>query len=215
MHFLPEELDNYVDLHSGSEDSILRELRRETHQKVLNPRMLSGEYQGKLLSFLSKLIRPELILEIGTYTGYSALCLASGMDSAGELHTIDVNPELEWIRKKYFDQSPYSGQLHLHHGEALDLIPSLNLSEIDLLFIDADKSNYLKYYELCLPLMREGGLILIDNVLWSGKVLQEAEVGDTDTLVLQALNDRVQTDERVDRVMLPVRDGLLMVRKRS
>ncbi len=214
MDFLPGNINDYVDSHSGIEDSLLEELRRETHQKVLNPRMLSGSYQGRFLSMISKLVQPELILEIGTYTGYSALCMAEGMKESGILHTIDINEELNWIRQKYIDKSAFKGHIFCHDGDAIEIIPKLGIKEIDLLFIDADKSNYINYYNLCLPLMKAGGLILVDNVLWSGKVLEEVAPSDIDTKVLKELNDIIQDDPRVDKLMLPIRDGLFLIRKK-
>jgi len=213
MNFIPEPIDDYVNSHSGNEPELLADLRRETHLKVLNPRMLSGIYQGRVLSLISKLIQPELILEIGTYTAYSALCLAEGLKSNGTLHTIDINDELRWIREKYINQSDAQERIKCHEGDALTIVPDLNLKDIDLVFIDADKSNYIEYYNLCLPAMKPGGLILIDNVLWSGKVLEVADENDADTITLQNLNDLIQADESVEKVMIPVRDGLYLVRK--
>jgi len=213
MNFIPEPIDDYVNSHSGNEPELLADLRRETHLKVLNPRMLSGIYQGRVLSLISKLIQPELILEIGTYTAYSALCLAEGLKSNGTLHTIDINDELRWIREKYINQSDAQERIKCHEGDALTIVPDLNLKDIDLVFIDADKSNYIEYYNLCLPAMKPGGLILIDNVLWSGKVLEVADENDADTITLQKLNDLIQADESVEKVMIPVRDGLYLVRK--
>lgn len=214
MDFLPDDIDDYVEAHSGQESELLAQLRRETHQKILIPRMLSGAYQGRLLSFISHLLNPKTILEVGTYTAYSAICLAEGMQENGELHTLDINEEIDWIRKKYIDASGNRDRIKCHYGNAVEIIPQLGLKDIDLVFIDADKHNYPKYYELCLPLMRKGGVILIDNVLWSGKVLEEADENDADTKALQYLNDLIQNDDRVEKVMLPVRDGLYLVKKK-
>lgn len=215
MDFLPENIQQYALVHSDAEPSLLAELRRETHQKVLNPRMLSGHYQGRLLSMLSQLIRPHCILEIGTYTGYSALCMAEGLAEEGVLHTIDINEELDWLHDRYFMRAGMQHKIISHYGDATELIPNLGLKNVDLVFIDADKENYSAYYDLCLPLMRPGGLILIDNVLWSGKVLQPALPGDTETSTLQELNARITRDPRVDKLLLPIRDGLYVLRVRE
>ena len=173
--------------------------------------MLSGPYQGRLLAMLSKLINPKTILEIGTYTGYSALCLAEGLAPDGILHTIDHNEELSSIQQKYFDKSDYKNQIKTHIGDALDIISKLNL-KFDLVFIDADKANYPNYFKAIVPKMNSGGLILSDNVLWSGKVLQKADVKDVDTQALQVYNKLVNEDSRVESVLLPVRDGLTLTR---
>lgn len=214
MDFLPDDIDQYTEQHSGQEPEILAQLRRETHQKVLVPRMLSGPYQGRLLSMISKIMQPSLILEIGTYTAYSAICLAEGLAPGGRIHTIDINDELDWIREKYISAAGLENSINCVSGDALQRIPELGLSDIDLLFIDADKHNYPAYYEMCLPFMRSGGIILLDNVLWSGKVLEEAAPDDKDTKALQILNDKIQEDDRVEKVMLPIRDGLYIVRKK-
>ena len=213
MHFLSDELDDYLVLHSQNEPDLLQQLNRETNQKILQPRMLSGHYQGRVLSMISKLINPKYILEIGTYTGYSALCLAEGLQSNGELHTIDINEELVDFQKKYFDLSPYSNQIHQHLGDALDIIPKLNKT-FDLVFIDADKENYCKYFEIIMNKLKSGGIILSDNVLWSGKVLETTfKKDDTSTPSLIAYNKLLKNDSRVETVILPVRDGLTISRK--
>jgi caffeoyl-CoA O-methyltransferase len=211
MDFISEPLQNYIAQHSQDEPKLLQDLNRETWQKVMNPRMLSGPYQGRLLAMLSKLINPKTILEIGTYTGYSALCLAEGLAPDGILHTIDHNEELSSIQQKYFDKSDYKNQIKTHIGDALDIISKLNL-KFDLVFIDADKANYPNYFKAIVPKMNSGGLILSDNVLWSGKVLQKADVKDVDTQALQVYNKLVNEDSRVESVLLPVRDGLTLTR---
>ncbi|MFC5046818.1 O-methyltransferase [Aquimarina hainanensis] len=211
MHFIPEDLDDYVVHHTESEPELLRQLNRETYQKVLQPRMLSGHYQGRVLSILSKLIRPENILEIGTYTGYSALCLAEGMQSKGELHTIDINEELQDFQRKYFDLSPFGQQIHQHVGNALDIIPTIDIS-FDLVFIDADKPNYPNYFDLIIDKMKKGGVILSDNVLWSGKVTKPLKKEDESTAALLTYNKLLKEDPRVETVLLPIRDGLTISR---
>ncbi len=211
MNFLPQSIDQYAEEHSQAEPQLLAELNRETHQKVLQPRMLSGHFQGRVLSMLSKLIRPKHILEIGTYTGYSALCLMEGIQENGSLHTIDKNEELYDLQRKYFDKSGYGEQMYQHVGKALEIIPQLE-EKFDLVFIDADKRNYLNYFEIILPKMNKGGIILSDNVLWSGKVVEELKTGDKDTEVLLAYNKKLATDDRVETVLLPIRDGLTVTR---
>lgn len=211
MHFLPEELDNYVVKHSQAEPKILQELGRETWQKVLNPRMLSGAFQGRVLSMISKLIQPKSILEIGTYTGYSALCLAEGLSKEGKLYTIDKNEELEELQYKYFQKSDYKDQITQYVGNAIDIIPTIN-SKFDLVFIDADKSNYVNYFHLIIEKMNKGGVILSDNVLWSGKVVEELDPKDTDTKVLLEYNRLLNEDSRLETVLLPIRDGLTISR---
>ena len=213
MHFLPNEIEEYVGQHTEKESELLYELDRVTHLKVLQPRMLSGHFQGRLLSLLSHLIQPKRILEIGTYTGYSALCLAEGLQKDGELITIDVNYELEELIRTYIEKSPYSTQIQLLIGDAMDVIPSLD-GEFDIVFIDADKSNYLNYYQLVLPKVKQNGLIIADNVLWSGKVIDGENNHDIDTQTLIEFNQFVQADDRVQNVLLPVRDGLMVVRKK-
>lgn len=213
MHFIPEELDNYVVNHSGDEPELLQQLTRETFQKILQPRMLSGHYQGRILSMISKLVNPENILEIGTYTGYSALCLAEGMRVNGQLHTIDINEELVDFQRKYFDKSDYGNQIFQHLGNALEIIPKLNIT-FDLVFIDADKENYSNYFNLIIDKLNQGGIILSDNVLWSGKVLDtEFKKDDSSTPELIAYNKLLKDDKRVETVLLPIRDGLTISRK--
>ncbi len=211
MHFLPEKIDNYVVNHSQQEPELLQQLSKETWQKVLNPRMLSGAFQGRVLSMISKLINPKNILEIGTYTGYSALCLAEGMQLDGKLITIDKNEELEDLQVKYFQKSDYKNQIQQHIGNAIEIIPTLN-EKLDLVFIDADKSNYVNYFNLIINKINKGGIILSDNVLWSGKVVEEFNDKDIDTKVLLEYNKLLNEDHRLETVLLPIRDGLTISR---
>lgn len=207
MHFLPESLEAYIENHSEAEPELLRELTRETHLKVLMPRMITGHYQGRVLSLISRLSRTANILEIGTYTGYSALCLAEGLSPGGKLHTIDKNDELRAMQRRYFDRSPYRDQIIQHTGMALEILPGLK-GPFDLVFIDADKTEYPQYFEAVLPKVRKGGLILLDNVLWSGKVLDPPDPRDQATAILKDFNKALQADPRVRTVVLPIRDGL-------
>ncbi|MDC8006084.1 O-methyltransferase [Aureisphaera galaxeae] len=214
MHFLPENIDNYAVAHSQREPELLQQLSRETWQKVLAPRMLSGHFQGRVLSMISKLIRPKSILEIGTYTGYSALCLAEGMAKEGILHTIDINEELYDFQRKYFDLSDHGDRIVQHLGNALEIIPALDVS-FDLVFIDADKRNYLNYLELLLPKLSSGAVILSDNVLWSGKVVEKVAEDDIDTQVLIKYNKALNEHPGLETVLLPIRDGLTVTRVRE
>ena len=211
MHFISQELEDYIENHSQKEPELLAALNKETYQKILLPRMLSGHFQGRVLSMLSKLIRPKNILEIGTYTGYSALCLCEGMQENGILHTIDIKEELVDFQRKYFDKSPWGNQIIQHLGEAVDIIPTLDV-RFDLVFIDADKENYLNYFELIVPKMNKGGIILSDNVLWSGKVLEPLQPNDSSTKILLEYNELLKNDSRIETVLLPIRDGLTVSR---
>ena len=211
MHFISEQLEDYVADHSANEPEILQQLNKETHQKILQPRMLSGHFQGRVLSMLSKIINPKHILELGTYTGYATLCLAEGMQENGTVDTIDINEELEEIQEKYFNLSDYKGQIIQHIGDATEIIPTLN-KKFDLVFIDADKENYINYWNLIVPMMNKGGIILSDNVLWSGKVLEEVKKNDKSTPILLEYNKLVNEDPRVETVLLPIRDGLTVSR---
>jgi len=211
MHFISQELEDYIEQHSEKEPQLLAALNKETYQKILLPRMLSGHFQGRVLSMLSKLIRPVNILEIGTYTGYSALCLCEGMQENGQLHTIDIKEELIDFQRKHFDKSPWGKQITQHLGEAVDIIPTLDM-KFDLVFIDADKENYINYFELIVPKMNKGGIILSDNVLWSGKVLEPLNPKDTSTKILLEYNKLLKEDPRVETVLLPIRDGLTVSR---
>ncbi|MGB2127940.1 MAG: O-methyltransferase [Flavicella sp.] len=211
MHFLPEKIDDYVVAHSQQEPELLQELNRETWQKVLNPRMLSGGFQGRLLAMISKLIQPKNILEIGTYTGYSALAMAEGMQEGGVLHTIDRNEELHDLQRRFFDKSPYGESIKQYTGNALDIIPQID-STFDLVFIDADKANYSNYFEQIIGKMNKGGVILSDNVLWSGKVVEPVQEKDIDTAALLVYNKMMNEDPRIETVLLPIRDGLTLSR---
>lgn len=213
MDFLPVAIEEYVQIHSDEESELLRKINRETHARVMMPRMLSGHVQGRILSMLSHMIRPEIILEIGTYTGYSALCMAEGLSSTGKLITVDINEELEDQVQGYFDESAYREQIDYRIGNAMELIPTID-EQLDLVFIDADKKNYFNYYNLVFDQVRTGGFIIADNVLWSGKVVQTEKKIDKDTQAILDFNRWVQEDDRVENVLFPVRDGLMVVRKK-
>ena len=212
MHFIPEKLDDYVVAHSENEPELLQQLTRETFQKILQPRMSSGPYQGRLLSMIAKLVNPKNILELGTFTGYSTLCLAEGMQASGELHTIDINEELYDFQRKYFDKSDYSKQIVQHLGNALEIIPTLD-KRFDLIFIDADKDNYVNYFNLIIDKLNLGGIILSDNVLWSGKVIETLDPKDKMTKAVLDYNTLLKEDKRVETVVLPIRDGLTISRR--
>ncbi|MBT5438162.1 MAG: O-methyltransferase [Flavobacteriales bacterium] len=212
MNFIEERVEEYSMLHTTKESELLNKIDRETHLEVLRPRMLSGHFQGRILSMLSKMISPNRILEIGTYTGYSALCLAEGLMEDGKLYTIDINEELEDRVRQYFLESNYNQQIDFVIGDALHLIPRLNESW-DVVFIDADKKNYTKYFNMVVASVKSGGYIIADNVLWSGKVVEKDHV-DEDTLALRVFNDTLSKDPRFEVILLPVRDGLLIARKK-
>ena len=212
MEFITTELQAYVSAHSCEASSLLAKIDRETHLEVLQPRMLSGHFQGRVLSMLSKLLCPHNILEIGTYTGYSALCLAEGLRPEGQLLTIDINEELETRVRGYFEASEFSTQIDYIIGNAAQIIPTLS-TNFDLIFIDADKQQYPLYYEQALEKLNPGGFILIDNVLWSGKVINDSHQ-DKDSVLLRELNLKISQDPRVEKVLLPVRDGLYLIRKK-
>ena len=207
MHFISEKLDNYVVKNSEDEPILLKALTIETYQKVLQPRMLSGHYQGRVLSVLSKLIRPKVVLEIGTFTGYSALCLAEGLSPQGVLHTIDINEELVDFQRSYFDKSDYGSQIFQHLGPAVDIIPTLD-TKFDLVFMDADKPNYINYFHQIIDKLNPGGVIISDNVLWSGKVIETLDPNDTSTQIVLDYNKLLKEDQRLETVLLPIRDGL-------
>lgn len=211
MHFLSDDLENYIAQHSQAEPELLAALNRETHLKMMQPRMLSGHFQGRVLSMLSKIIRPNQILEIGTYTGYATLCLAEGLAPNGQLHTIELNDELSIIQQKYFNLSPYKNQIKPYYGNAREIIPTLTQT-FDLVFIDADKESYTTYFDLILPKMNKGGIILSDNVLWSGKVVEPVKANDKSTQAIIAYNQKINEDPRVETVLLPIRDGLTVTR---
>ena len=211
MNFISDQLQQYIDDHSMEESDLLKALDRETHQKVLQPRMLSGLYQGRLLALLAKMIGPKKILEVGTYTGYATLCMAEGLTTGGSIDTIDHNEELADMQRRYFDQSPYGSQIVQHLGEAKNVLKTLT-GLYDLVFLDADKENYSHYFDLIIDKLETGGILLSDNVLWSGKVLEKAT--DEATSALQEYNHKINTDVRVETVVLPIRDGLTITRKR-
>ncbi|MEJ6583651.1 MAG: class I SAM-dependent methyltransferase [Crocinitomicaceae bacterium] len=213
MEFISEKIDDYVCAHSEKEPDLLHQLNRETHIKVLRPRMLSGHFQGRVLSMLSHMIQPKNVLEIGTYTGYSALCFAEGLAEGGKILTLDKNEELEDLVNEYIQKSEYKNAIDCRIGDAMEIIPTLQ-EEYDLVFIDADKSNYINYYNLVFDKVAKGGYIIIDNVLWSGKVVEEVESGDVDTRVLIDLNKLIHEDDRVQEVLFPIRDGLMIARKK-
>ncbi len=213
MHFLPKKLDDYVVAHSEEEPELLQQLTRETYQKILQPIMLSGPYQGRVLSIISKLIRPKTILELGTFTGYATLCLAEGLQKDGEIHTIYVNEELLDFQRKYFDKSDYGKQIHQHLGNAIDIIPTIDKT-FDLVFIDADKPNYINYFHLIIEKLNPGGIILSDNVLWHGKVIEPLDDKDISTKAILDYNTLLKTDDRIETVLLPIRDGLTISRKK-
>ncbi|WP_282164387.1 O-methyltransferase [Cellulophaga baltica] len=211
MHFLSPLLENYITDHSQSEPKVLQELTKETHLKVIQPRMITGHFQGRALSLLSKIINPKTILEIGTYTGYSAICLAEGLQKNGTLHTIDVNQELVEMQRTYFDKSGFGSQIIQHTGDALKLIPDMD-ETFDLIFIDAEKASYDHYFETVLKKTRPGSVILSDNVLWSGKVVEPLQPKDKVTKILLDYNKKLKEDPRVETVLLPIRDGLTLSR---
>lgn len=211
MHFLSSILEQYIADHSQSEPELLQRLTRETHLKVIQPRMITGHFQGRVLSLLSKIIAPKNILEIGTYTGYSAICLAEGLQKNGALHTIDINEELHTMQRRYFDESGYGSQIIQHTGDALEIIPQLDLI-FEMVFIDAEKVSYDHYYEAALKKCRPGSVILSDNVLWSGKVVEPLDPKDKATKILIDYNKKLRDDPRVETVLLPIRDGLTLSR---
>jgi len=211
MDFLPEDIQRYVGSHTSEESDLLKKINRETHAHVLRSRMLSGQVQGRFLSMISKMMKPKTILEIGTYTGYSAICLAEGLQPGGKLITIDINEELEDRVRNYLKESEYDSQIDFRIGDAGKIIPILT-ETFDLVFIDADKENYSLYYDLVIDKLPSGGVILADNVLWSGKVVQPNP--DKDTQAILEFNRKVQSDSRVEDLLLPLRDGVMMIRKR-
>lgn len=211
MEFIGENLQQYIGQHCSDESDLLKQLNRETQAKILRPRMLSGHVQGRALSMFSKMIQPTNILEIGTYTGYSALCLLEGLSEKGELHTIDINEELEDFTNSYFQKHPKGKQIKFHIGDAATIITKLKL-QFQLVFIDADKESYQNYYEMLVPLLPTGAYIISDNVLWSGKVLDPIKKGDSETKAIIDFNKYVQNDDRVENLLLGIRDGLLIAR---
>jgi caffeoyl-CoA O-methyltransferase len=213
MKFLPEEIEAYSESHTEDETLLLKSLNRETYANVLNPRMLSGHIQGRFLSMISRMIRPLRILEIGTYTGYSAICLCEGLQPDGKLITIDINEELETFTRNYFEKAGLTHKIDYRIGDATQLIPQLEES-FDLVFIDADKINYISYFKLCFDKISKGGFLIADNVLWSGKVVdKELKKVDRDTQALLDFNKMIQDDHRVSNLLLPIRDGLMIIQK--
>ena len=214
MEFIDPRIDQYAETHTSPESDVLAELNRETHLKVLQPRMLSGHLQGRLLSLISKIQGPKRILEIGTYTGYSAICLAEGMGEGGTIDTIDINEELRPLVVRYLEKAGLTDVVNLHYGRASEVLNNLQ-GPYDLVFIDADKSNYVAYYDAVIDKVSPGGIIIADNVLWSGKVLDGTDdSADDDTRTLREYNQKVLADDRVDNVLLPIRDGLMVARKK-
>ena len=211
MEILSNKIQQYIESVSTDEPQLLKELNSETWQKVLNPIMISGAYQGRLLSLISKIKKPTTILEIGTYTGYATLCLVEGLTEKGAIHTIDINEELQSIQSKYFEKSPFNHQIKQYFGNALDMIPIMDL-KFDLVFIDADKVNYANYFHAVINKMNKGGLILSDNVLWKGKVVEPIAKNDKDTSALVAYNKLLKEDPRIETVLLPIRDGITISR---
>jgi caffeoyl-CoA O-methyltransferase len=211
MEFIDEALDAYCHQHSSPESELLHRLNRETHAKILKPRMLSGHLQGRMLAMISQMLRPTNILEIGTYTGYSALCLAEGLQNNGKIITIDVNEELEDFTRNFFNESAFKNLIDFRLGNALEIIPTLS-ETLDLVFIDADKKSYARYYDLVFEKVRTGGIIMADNVLWSGKVV-ENNMNDKETIDLRNFNLKIQQDIRVENALFPLRDGLMIIRK--
>ena len=212
MEFLPKEIEAYIEANTSQESKLLHQLNRETYQRVLTPRMLSGHLQGRALSMMSHMIKPKCILEIGTYTGYSAICLAEGLQPGGQLITIDINEELEDMARAYFSKAGMTACIDFKIGNAIDIIPSLK-TPYDLVFIDADKTNYSNYFDLIIDQVVSGGYIIADNVLWSGKVLEEISENDVDTKSIIQYNEKIQLDPRVENVLFPIRDGLMIARK--
>lgn len=212
MEFIDEKIEAYALSYSQPESDVLKKLNRETHLKVLSPRMLSGHLQGNFLSMISKMIQPRQILEIGTYTGYSAICLAQGLQEGGTLHTIDSNEQLEKMARSYFQEAGLADKINFYIGDALTVIPTIQAT-FDLVFIDADKKNYATYYDLVFDRVRPGGYIIADNVLWSGKVLDIEKNNDRETVLIDEFNKKVHQDNRVEHQLIPIRDGLMIARK--
>jgi caffeoyl-CoA O-methyltransferase len=213
VEILPELLQQYLDSHTDAEPELLKVINRETYLKVLKPHMLSGHYQGRLLSMLSKLMQPKCILEIGTYTGYATICLAEGLAPDGEIHTIEVNLEMQEMIEKSFQHFERKNQVYSHFGDAQQILLELSDKIYDLAFIDADKKNNLTYFKLILDQVKPGGLIIVDNVLWKGKVYDKS-ANDTDTRLIRDFNDAINADTRVEKLILPVRDGIMIIRKK-
>ena len=212
MEFLDQAIVDYVERYTSAESQLLRDLSRETYGKVLVPRMLAGHLQGRVISMFSHMVHPHQVLEIGTYTGYSALCWAEGLQDGGKVHTIDINEELEEIVARHIEEAGQSNNIVTYLGNAIDIIPSIN-ETFDIVYIDADKENYANYYDLVVGKVRKGGYIIADNVLWSGKVVEPEENRDADTIALVNYCEKIHQDSRVENVLFPIRDGLLVARK--
>ena len=212
MDFIDPIIEQYALDHSDPESNLLNQLNRQTNLNVLQPRMLSGHLQGRLLSAFSKALKPDKILEIGTYTGYSALCLAEGLNQNGQLYTIDINQELEEFAQNYFDSSPFKDNIKFLIGDAVELIPNMK-HPWDMVFIDADKENYSTYFDIVIDKVRKGGWIIADNVLWSGKVTRPTSTNDLETAAIKAFNEKVHLDKRVSNILVPVRDGMMLMIK--
>ena len=212
MNFISESILEYSLKNTSEESELLKKLRKETNQKILHPRMLSGKLQGRLLSLISKLIKPKQILEIGTYTGYGTLCLSEGLDPNGTIHTIEINEELIDFQNKFFKQSDKKKQIKQYLGSALSIIEKLKGS-FDIVFLDADKANYINYLELITPKLKKGGILITDNVLWSGKILDKTNKGDIDTQTIKKFNSLIKNHESFETILLPIRDGLSLSRK--
>ena len=213
MDFISDDIMTYAINHTQDESNLLKSLNKETHQKILQSRMISGHFQGRVLSFISQLIRPETILEIGTYTGYATLCLAEGLTKNGKIHTIEINEELIDFQKKYFDKSKFKNQIFTHIGDAIDIIPKLKF-KYDLIFLDADKANYPNYMEMVVPKLKRGGVLVADNVLWNGKVLDyQQKRDDIETKGIKLFSELVKKNSSLQTLLLPIRDGLMMCRK--
>lgn len=213
MEIIAPKIMDYVEQNSAQEPELLAELRRETWQKVVNPRMLSGPLQGRLLSLISKLVQPKIILEIGTFTGYATLCLAEGLNESGKIFTIDQNEELSDIQQKYFEKSGVKDKIFPFLGNALEIIKNID-EKFDLVFIDADKENYINYFNLVADKINKGGILLTDNVLWSGKVVEDLDEKDVDTQTISRYNQIINTDSRFETILLPLRDGISISRKK-
>jgi len=210
MDFIPKQLAAYAEQHTSKETDVLHNLYRETHIKTIMPQMIAGHLQGAFLSMMSMMIQPKQILEVGTFTGYSAICLCSGLQENGMLHTIDINEELQSMQKQYFEEAGVSKKITTYVGNALNIIPAIDAT-FDLVFLDADKINYANYYDMVFDKVRKGGYIVADNVLWSGKILDEQK--DKDTAALDSYNKKIQADERMQNILLPIRDGIMIARK--
>jgi len=209
---MTEELEEYILAHIDTEDNLLAKLRRDTHVNLLRPRMVSGHLQGKILKMICRMIQPQYVLEIGTFTGYSAISMAAGMKSGSELHTFEINDELEDFTRSFLEQSEHKEKIFFHIGDALELVPAMD-KLFDLVFIDGDKRNYIEYYDCVFPKVKKGGLILADNTLWDGKVIENVANSDTQTKGILAFNNKIAADSRVEKVILPLRDGLTMILK--